>query len=440
MSLINRFHRMESEELLFQMGKDVNCPAWDIVRYSVYLKYYYPEQDRDRLYIHPKHPFKDYINIFTIAIVSVCRLFFTRGENVVIASSRSLDSNGKCFDKSAMPIIKMFSENCMVLEPALGREMAYDYFYDFNCIFKRFYRPKLFPLEYYSKINDALIKHLEENKISYEEINDNFHTFQSDYKYYKVLFNLLKTRKLFVATGNPKAILLAAKEQGVKTFLLQHAGIEFDEIDYSYPESISIDSNILFPDTLLTLGDYWCKGINVPAKNIIAMGNDLFYLKPAELPDNTILIISTIVHGGELKLLTKKIATIKPDAKFVYKLHPNEYQYYNDYTHYFKLNKNVTVLTNQVDVSNLIARSRLVVLIVSAVLYEALNQNKKVAVYKKINYMRQLHLSDQPNVYFIDDADEVIDILNRPVHHAITNFFKPTDFDTLKEICLDSES
>jgi hypothetical protein len=248
----------------------------------------------------------------------------------------------------------------------------------------------------------------------------------------------MNTKKLFVATGNPKAILLAAKALGIKTYLLQHAGIEFDEIDYSYPEGISTNSNILFTDSLLTLGEYWCRGINVPAKRIISLGNDFFYSKPSDICDGSILIISTIVHGDELKTLTKQLAASRPDLNLIYKLHPNEYQFNDDYTHYFKSHTNVTILTDQIDISKLIARSQLVVLIVSAVLYEALNQNKKVAVYKKINYKRQLHLVGLPNMYFIDAAEEVSDILSKQLLPVVVDFYKSTDSDMLKKVCLDS--
>jgi len=41
---------------------------------------------------------------------------------------------------------------------------------------------------------------------------------------------------------------MAAKDLKIKTYLVQHAGIEFDEVDYSYPRGISQNSNIYFFD------------------------------------------------------------------------------------------------------------------------------------------------------------------------------------------------
>jgi hypothetical protein len=429
---------MESEENLFEIGIDVNIPVWDIIRYHVYIKYYYPEKDRLKLSTVRAHSSTDYFSLIYNALRFGYKMLFASGDNVIITCSRSLNSNGKYFDKSALPIIETLAGNCIVVEPVLGKKTVYNYLYDFSCVFRRFYRAKPLPFEYYSKFNDALVKHLQKNLISYEEVNRIYHVFQSDYKFYKTLFRRMNTKKLFVATGNPKAILLAAKALGIKTYLLQHAGIEFDEIDYSYPEGISTNSNILFTDSLLTLGEYWCRGINVPAKRIISLGNDFFYSKPSDICDGSILIISTIVHGDELKTLTKQLAASRPDLNLIYKLHPNEYQFNDDYTHYFKSHTNVTILTDQIDISKLIARSQLVVLIVSAVLYEALNQNKKVAVYKKINYKRQLHLVGLPNMYFIDAAEEVSDILSKQLLPVVVDFYKSTDSDMLKKVCLDS--
>ena len=154
----------------------------------------------------------------------------------------------------------------------------------------------------------------------------------------------------------------------VTKYLLQHVLIEFDEIDYSYPPYISICYNILFPKYIFTMGDYWCENLNVPAKRIIPIGNDFFYSKPKKQCDNSVLVISTIMHGRELSLLTKQLANIRSDLKFVFKLHPNEFQLYNDYVNYFKENTNVSIITNKTDTSILVAKSQLVILIVSVVL------------------------------------------------------------------------
>ena len=124
----------------------------------------------------------------------------------------------------------------------------------------------------------------------------------------------------------------------------------------------------------------------------------------------------------------------RKDLNFVYKLHPNEFSYVEEYVSYFIENTNVKIITDQVDTSTLISQSSLVVLIVSTVVYEALNQQKKVAIYKKINFERQLHLLECPNVYFFNNEDDAFGILDQEVISNESNYYKETDLLSIKRI------
>lgn len=434
MQLIHKFHKMEAENNLFELGKEINLPLWDIIRYSVYVKYYYPEKDRVKLSEDVKHGFKDYFRIVIKLVSFIFSVFRKNSEIVILTASRYIDKEGRYYDKSAMPIINALDGNCIVVEPIFGKEVAYNYMYDFCDVLRRFSKSKSIPIEYYAKINAVLIETFGDSLISYDEINLLVRNFRSDYLFYKAFFSLINNKKLIICTGNPKASILAAKELNIETYLVQHAGIEIDEIDYSYPNGITSKSSILFPDYVLTFGNYWCKDFNVPAKKIIPIGNDYFCNKPKVELDDSILIVSTIVHGGELSKLTLKTAKERPDLKFVYKLHPNEFHSKSEYVEYFKNNSNVSIISNEIDTTILIGKSQLVVLIVSAVIYEALNQNKKVAVLKKINYKRQLHLSQFKNLYFFDLPEELFKILSEGKIINKMDFYKKTDSKMIKEM------
>lgn len=434
MLLINKFHKMESENNLFEIGKEINLPLWDIVRYGIYVKYYYPEKDRVKLSKDVERGFRDYFRIVIKLVSFVFSIFSKNREVVILTASRYISKEGKYYDKSAMPIIKALGHNCIVVEPIIKREVAYTYIYDFSSLLRRFLKSKSIPIKYYEEINAVLIETFGECLISYDEVNLIVRNFRNDYLFYKTFFSLVKNKNLIICTGNPKACILAAKKLNIKTYLVQHAGIEIDEIDYSYPAGITTKSFILFSDYVLTFGDYWCKNINVPTKKVIPIGNDYFCSIPEVELDYSILIVSTIVHGAELKKLTLKAAKERPDLKFVYKLHPNEFQFKNEYFEYFKNSSNVYIISNEIDTTILIAKSQLVVLIVSAVIYEALNQNKKVAVFKKINYKRQLYLSQFKNIYFFDLTDELFEILLKGEVLEKMDFFKKTDLNIIKEM------
>lgn len=149
---------------------------------------------------------------------------------------------------------------------------------------------------------------------------------------------------MIICTGNPKASINAAKVLNIETYLVHYAGIELEDIDYSYPDEITPNSFILFPEYILTFRNYWCKNFNVPAKKIISIGNDYFFYKPEVDLDDSILIVSTVVHGIELCKLTLKAAKERPDLKFVYKLHSNEFHLVTEYTDYFKKYSNVSII------------------------------------------------------------------------------------------------
>jgi len=437
MKLIEKFHKMETDSKLFELGKELKLPIWDIIRYHVYVKYYYSDNDRKNLSTQPRHKIREYFGLLYQLYTFILGLLFRKGENIILSSSRYLNGNGKYFDKSIMPIIDVLGSNYLVMETILRKKVAYHYIYNLSAISRRFFPRKNIPSKYFAKINDALNQNLGENRITHNELNKIYSNYLSDYCYYKFIFRIKRTKRLIISTGNPKASLMAAKDLDIKTYLVQHAGIELDEVDYSYPKGISQHSNILFPNYVLTFGDYWCKNINVPAHHITPIGNDYFYLKPNEHSDESILIISTIIHGGELRKLTIELANQKPGLRLVYKLHPNEFHLKSEYVEYFRNSQNVKIITTETDTNTLIAKSQLVILIVSAVLYEALNQNKKVAILKKLNYKRQLTLLNFSNIYFFDSPKELPKILSAKIIKEEVNFYKPTDFRVINRLLND---
>ena len=68
--------------------------------------------------------------------------------------------------------------------------------------------------------------------------------------------------------------------------------------------------------------------------------------------------------------------------------------------------------------------SLIVVLIVSAVLYEAISLNKKVVVYKRLNYGRQYYSQHLSNLYFADSAEEVIEVISFNTKKSRHNYYK----------------
>ena len=433
--LIYKFHQVELDNKLFEIGKEVGIPLWDIIRYTAFRNLNYPEKDRTRLSQVKQKKTRDYLLLIKEIFKHIFLLPFKKSDIIIFSNSRYLSpKKNEYYDKSALPIIKNLCSKYLVIESQATKRAVYPYVYDLSNFVRRFYRKRNYYKQQYNSFKTILEIEFGSSLISESQFYDLIRVYKSQYFYYKAIFYLLKPKKIVICTGNPKALVKAAKHYGIESYLVQHAGIELDEIDYSYPSTFRQFDLLLFPDYLLTFGDYWCRDINVPVKKIIPVGNDYFSELPLVETDESIIFISTIVHGYELSNLCCETSRKWPCKRFIYKLHPNEYHFKNEYKKMFSAQKNISVLTDEEDINILIARSNLVVLIVSAVLYTALQQGKKVAVYKRINWERQLLVENTDNLFFFDTIEELYEIDKIKVVKKRPIFFEQTNNAKIREL------
>lgn len=434
MKLVKKFHQMETEYSLFDVGEELEIPIWDIIRYNVYRKFLYGDANNAKLENYHKPNLLSYIIILKELIKYLFVLLFANKSIIIFTNSRFKNSEGKYFDKSSSHIIKTLKVKYFVIETMLGKKTAYPHHYDISFIIKRLFKTKPLNPEYFEIINNAITNSFGFSPLSNKEFDNLIGNYKAQYHFYKYLFKIINPTKVLIATGNPKASVKVANERGIKSYLLQHATIEKHEIDYSYPFEIKCIDNILFPTTLLTFGKYWGKNINIPTNEIITIGNDNFENKLLHDTDNSILFISTIIHGEELSKFALKVSNKWPDLKIVFKLHPNEYKNIHKYNELFKYNSNINVISDEISTNILIAKSRLVVLIVSSVLYEALQQKKVVAVFKRINYEILCSLEISRNLYFFDSIDEFQKIDSKK---AVSNdycFYEKSNYSLIDKI------
>jgi hypothetical protein len=434
MMLVEKFHQMESENNLFNLGEEINISIWDIVRYNVYRKLLYTEINSAKLETPHKPSLVSYIIIFKELIKYFFMLLFANKSIIVFTNSRFKNSEGKYFDKSASHIIKTLKVKYFVIETILGKKTTYAHHYDLSFIVKRLFKTKPLNSIYFDVINNAIINNFGFNPLSKKEFDNLIGNYKAQYHFYKFLFKIINPTKLIIATGNPKASVKVANERGIKSYLLQHATIEKHEIDYSYPCEIKCSDNILFPTTLLTFGEYWGKNMNIPTYEIITIGNDNLEGIPPHVIDNSILFVSTIIHGEELSKFALKVSHKWPDKKIVFKLHPNEYKNRQAYNELFKQYSNINVISDEISTNILIAKSRSVVLIVSSVLYEALQQKKVVAVFKRINYEILTSLQVADNLCFFDNIDEFEKIDSKKSVTVDYCFYEKSNYSLIDEI------
>lgn len=434
MLLVDKFFNMEEDCRLFDLKTDDGLPLWDIIRMHVYLKYHFPEVSQPET--NQKKSLTDIWQHLTGLIKSILYLFTRKSENFILPTSRYLDSNGLYYDKAAMNVIEYFGEkNCFILEWHVGnKKYRYPSANNYVGLIQKFWKPK----EKLSKTNfelieKALLQHLDECRVSYDEIDQLLTTFRAENFTYNKLLKFKKIKRVFITqNGLQKGLIKAAKDNGIKVYEFQHGSFEKDHLAYSYPETINYNSNIIFPDLLLTFSEYWGSYFNVPAKKIVPVGNDYFNNSIQGYPNaDCILVISSIIHGHELAPLTIELAKTYPDKQFKFKLHSNEYYKAESYIAQFTGYNNITIVKDEISISELLSQSVLVLLINSTVIYEALNQQRKVVIYKRGNYFNPNQKKQFANLFFINESHELSDILKAPNSKSVLTFFKPFNTEIL---------
>lgn len=430
-----KFHKMEEKHELFSLNGKSNYPVWDVLRLYVFFKIYYEKDDFQRGIITRKLTLKKIIGLLREFFLSFYLLLFQSGKNIFLTSSGAKNLNGKYFDKSALPIIEAFFPNFFIIESNTNSNFLYKSFNGFFKIFIPLLKTENLIRSDFNRILYALAEYFPDLIIDFHELNKVFIDFQYDFRCYKFIFSIKKTQNLFVSRGNEKGAFFAGKSLGINTFEIQHAAIEFDNPLYSYPCSISKDSNIAYSNIFLSFGSFWMKQNHFPCKKKYSLGIEHPSIKSNSKTEESILIISTIIHGDELASLAKELSEKDKNEKIIFKIHPNEYHRKQYFKKFFFANINIQIISDELNVNELIIRSKLVIVIVSTVLYEAITLGKKVAVYKKLNFSSQINAFSLPNVYCFDSISDVFEILDKPTIKSFDiKIFEPLNKDLIKSI------
>ncbi len=265
--------------------------------------------------------------------------------------------------------------------------------------------------------------------------------YQYDYKRYMQLFEKRNPKKIFVVVAyENQAIVSAAKDLNIEVIELQHGTITDYHLGYSYPLKTRRKGEIkYFPDKILTFGEYWINDETCPIskENIIPVGFSYFQeqskkFKNISANDKQILFISQGVIGKYLSALALKAAEKLPDYNIIYKLHPGEYETWKNYDDLVKASKleNVKVIDNsEIELYQLFAQSEYQIGAFSTAIYEGLMFNCKTFILDVpgIEYLNDL--IDDGYVYKINDADDLVENLEKftPKEYDENFFFKNFD-------------
>ncbi len=147
-------------------------------------------------------------------------------------------------------------------------------------------------------------------------------------------FNAVGAKHLYIVNAySETAIVLGAKQAGVKVHEIQHGFITRLHAAYSYPKRLGLRRKVSnAPDSILLWGSFWGEDVPFAAgvEPIVTGPTAAFSEYRAKVQSENRIVPKQILFTSQgaiaTQLLTAAIATAGalPDHKIIYRLHPNE--------------------------------------------------------------------------------------------------------------------
>lgn len=407
------FFAFETNKKLFEK-KHKDIFIWDIIRFDVYYELLWKLKSK----VSIKHKNSSKLLILKEIMFFIYSLLFRKYDVIFFTASRNKHFNGKFFDQNLEDILvkypkaicfESFERN---LEKLKNKKISiHNPINVFRILFKNFYRENNF-----TEIIDLINKEFNSNSLTNEDLNNLIIQYQIDYKFYSLIFRFKKPKVIFITqNGIQKGLFAAAKKFKIPVIEVQHGIIDEGHLSYNYCKNIDYSGNkISLPSYFFTFSEFWAKDLYYPVNEIINIGNS-YYSSQNEIDlkksEKGLLVASSDIFGENLKELVIDFS-LKYKLPIYFKLHPNQYfqkEYFQDE---FKEFDNVAVFTNNKTVYELLELSCAVLVIQSTVIYEALHMKKIGIILKKQTYTRHNHLTGNPNVFLIDNSNDLFDALN----------------------------
>ena len=382
MDVIDKIIEIEKAKDLFSYKDAQGLPLWDVLRYDI-IKIISARTNPQSQSLGQRGKTTSFIKLFLVNIKLFLKLLFIPSKNVWIHSApRNINAQGVYFDKIAEAVITMLGAKAVVTETGIKSPNLYKTYplpeFLFHAIYTRLLRPRL-DEKYAYNLVQLLNDSFNQKVITVSELNKIYTHFMSSVATLDFVAKRVRPKKIVTSDGRYKAMFWVAKKYGIKTFLMQHSLM--DSKDGTVCGTCPDREQGLFPDVLLTFGNYWGNYMKHLC-DVVVIGND--YMVPSFTDvksENKVLFISSMYQGRFLPSLVCEYARRNPSVKIIYKLHANEFSKKQKFIETFKDYQNVTVYSQEYDLRQLISMSKLVVLISSTVFYEALTQKRPVAVW-----------------------------------------------------------
>ena len=414
------FFEFELQNKLFDIVDERGLRPWEAVRYWVSFNIIH-DGNGGHIVESQSLDFMQFWNALRRLIGSFIYLLRNRKRDYLCMICSRDQKNEEYYDKISDNLYRLLDKNKTFTIETYYKSGKYKYRGQSCSIILESLFGRL-PVKNYdfSSIDSLIRERFPEYSMDVSELQFLYRSFVTQYLFYKFLFKWCGTKKMFmVQDGIKKGLFAAANELGVEINEFQHGQISRNHLAYSYPDNPEVSSSKIYhPNSLLLFGEFWGKCRTYPGVENIMLGNDS-YAGSSYVTDvhgnKRILVISNREEGDMLAKVVKDICQIDDSFSFYFKLHPNQFDEFEDYKNIFTDFTNVEIITNGDTVNHLLQRSEAILVVQSTAEFEALQAGRKVFVLKKGSYEFLDFLLGESGVYPIDNArDFILSYIN---HH-----------------------
>ena len=432
------FIELEKKHNLFELVDKNGLYYWDLIRFYIYFKLLYKNQKDNLLSIKKESVFKKIMaKVRMLLDYFLLKFDFSNKEFLFYIASRDKINNKLFFDKNSKATSDLIPGYCKCIVESYNSRVSNSYFLP-QIIFRRFFKYENYD---FTELMKLLSNEFGELNFNGEELSNILNSYYADYKFFYGLLKRKNIQKVFITqNGIQKGLIKAAKDLNITSYEFQHGVVNKGHLAYHYPDIKYKKGQVILPDNILSLSDFWFKELHCPNVNILPIGNDYFYspITKAEKSNMNvgITVISTDIFGEYLSnFIIKLKKNTRNDEMIYFKLHPNQFNEKVFYEDKFKDFHNVNVISNELSVGELLQKTDTLFTILSTAVYEALQAKKKVILLKRNPYLHLEHVFDHPNLYLVNNVEEFVEAKNKNINADINvEYFSPFNPKKVLEI------
>jgi len=439
------FFEMENKFNLFDLRLNNKYPLWDVVRFYVWMRL----NNTNYKVLSSSSKSRSSIKNLLKSFFSLRKIFFNNYDNFFYSCSRIPNNNNEYFDPYFEKIKNLVPGRWITYETMIGKakyfnlnnvfdittyiKIIFNFCFRFLCLVDNRHKNEI------NQINVSCKETFGVNLINTLEIKMIITHFLFELYWYKFLLKHLRIKKIFYH-GFSKSLMQAAKELNIPFYEFQHGEITNATICYIYSQNVR---NIITPDKLFTYSEVWTAKKNIPY-NCVAIGSINDYTIKIKEPKiiNSVVIISSPFQSNKLTELAFKLNKKDPNILIYYKLHPMEFYNYDYFNTLFNKHKMIKLVDLKYTIFDVLSLSNEFILSYSTTLYELLNFNKKIYLFRDTNYDQNTLLNDELDVPIFNSIETLIELRNNSIEPNLKQlvFFKPFNVDLFKSSISDVRS